>query len=276
MKNVKIGFVIWCIVASLLAVGVVSYTVYGIVVSGEVNSRDLFKALLVLCGLGATLVRIFAATKQKKVSDEVLRESYDHIIGNAFLRDRAMEKRFFKAVRLRNQDQYGKAIRIFGKMEPLCKSSDERFAVIFFEALCYGDMNFCERAAALYESALTYRENSTAASNMGNAYERLGRSEDAVSAYRYAIRIEPKNPYPYNNLAQLYIKEGNYPEAIVYAEQALTYKDNMVQAWNALTVAYAMMEYTEDYEQALHRAVANGSDRERLLSYIRSLGADVS
>lgn len=54
--------------------------------------------------------------------------------------------------------------------------------------------------------------------NLGIAYRGLGRYEDAKRSYEEALRLDPKNPEPYRNLAVLY---GDYMKAYDAAVQAL-------------------------------------------------------
>lgn len=252
-------------------IAVIGYALYEIFVLHIVDSKNIFRAILIFAGLVISFLRIKQGRTAKMVSPTQFRERYPDILGNVFTDDRAMEKRFFKAVNLWNRNEQSSALDAFGGMEALCRKNDERYAVAFFKGLCYDDLHMWVKAAEQYERALTYRENSSAASNMGIAYERLGKEDEAESAYRYAVRIDPDNEYPYNNLAQLCIRRGEYEDAADYARQATQRNANFRQAWSALAVSCAMLGYEEDYERAYQRAVACGADGESLRRYIRFL-----
>ena len=274
-KKSGLGIVIWCIVAAILAAVVIAYTLYEIFVLKIVEGGNLFRAAIILLTLALTVVRVFWGKKSGKIAPRVLREHYRHVIGNVFADKPKMEKKFFHAVNLRNQNNCDKAIKVFDAMLPMCGGNDERFAVTVFKALCYDDMKLYTQAAEAYEKALTYREDSTAASNLGLCYQRLGDFDRAVSAYEWAIKIEPKNGFPYNNIAQLYIRQDRYEDAIRYAKKALKLNENLYPAWSALAICYAMLEQKEDYEEAYRRAVAGGANGEDIKDYIRSLGGDL-
>jgi tetratricopeptide (TPR) repeat protein len=105
--------------------------------------------------------------------------------------------------------------------------------------------------------------------------QREGKFDEAISAYLWAIKIDPSNAYPYNNIAQLYIKMDAYEDAIEYAVKASELKGDMYQAWSAQAICLAMMGYMEDYESAYRRAVACGADGDVIIRFIRSLGCNV-
>ena len=275
MKKKRVGFKILCAVTIILAVLVIAYASYEIFVLKIVDSKRIFRAVVILASLSITMVRLFMGNSKGKIPANVFRGQYYHIIGDAFKYDSKTEKLFFEAVNLRNQNESQKALKRFEEMVPLCQRNDERFAVAFFMGLCYKDMGVYIKAVELYEKALTYHENSTAASNLAGAFECLGKFEDAISAYLWAIKIDPDNAYPYNNIAQLYIKMDAYEDAIEYAVKASELKADMYQAWSAQAICYAMMEYMEDYEIAYRRAVACGADGDMIKRFIRSLGADI-
>ena len=50
-------------------------------------------------------------------------------------------------------------------------------------------------------------------SNLAYVYDRQGRIEEAVAAYRKALELDPKNATVRNNLANLYSKQGLYDDA---------------------------------------------------------------
>ena len=270
-KKNKIGFKIWCVAASLVAVFTVAYTLYEIFVLKIVEGGNIFRAIVILLMLALSVLQFSFGKKSKKLSPKILREHYRSVIGEVFVNDPKMEKRFFGAVNLRNQNEYNKAIKAFDAMEAMCRCNEERFAVTIFKALCYDDLKMYAKAAEIYEKALTYREDSTATSNLGLCYQRMGDFERAISAYEWSIKIEPKNAFPYNNIAQLYIRQNRYEDALSYSKKALKLNANMHPAWSAKAICCAMMGHMEDYEKAYRRAVACGANGEDIKDYIHSL-----
>jgi len=57
--------------------------------------------------------------------------------------------------------------------------------------------------------------------NLGVAYGRAGRIEDAARAYRNAIQADPQLPAPHANLAQIYMRKGQREKALKHSEKAV-------------------------------------------------------
>ncbi|MBQ8350679.1 MAG: tetratricopeptide repeat protein [Clostridia bacterium] len=272
-KKQKIGLILLYSLIALLAVAVIVYLCYELFVLRVENpSGSILRAALLLASLAITVSRVLTGPRRRgKISPAVYRKHYKDLIGRAFSDDPKREKRFFRAVDEYQNNRYAPAVRLLHKVEGECTRNEERFAVLVFMALCYNDMGMYQPAATLYERALTMRENATAASNLGLCYQTLGQTDRAIEAYRQAIAIAPESAYPYNNLAQLYIKQGNYQEALSWAKQASERNTTLYQAYSAQAVAYAMLGEEQASREALARYVANGGDGAAVKAYIDAL-----
>src|SRR5438046_6432748 len=58
-------------------------------------------------------------------------------------------------------------------------------------------------------------------SNLSYAYERQGRSDEAIAEYRKVLELEPDNSVVRNNLGALYSRDGRYEEAVREFEELL-------------------------------------------------------
>lgn len=271
-KNPRLILVISLII--VLSIAVIGLLVYEFITTKKLESDSVFKALVILAGAALTLGKIYTKNHIKRTPD-VYRNVYKDLIGDAFSDGSKQSKTFFRALDLYNDDAYSKALGLLGSIPKEGLPLKDRFALSVFTALCYDDMRQYARAAEEYEKAWDLRENSTVASNLGLCYQHLGQDENAIAAYENAISIDPENAYPYNNLAQLYIRQEEYEQALEYAEKATAIRSNFHQAYSAQAVCHAMLGNQELYEKALRRAVANGSDRESIEEYVRSLGAEI-
>jgi tetratricopeptide (TPR) repeat protein len=75
-------------------------------------------------------------------------------------------------------------------------------------------------AIQAYEKYLAQRPDSfIALSNLGAAYARTGRYQDAVAQYRHALKLQPGNPHIEMNLALAYYKTGRMDEAAAIFEK---------------------------------------------------------
>jgi Flp pilus assembly protein TadD len=73
--------------------------------------------------------------------------------------------------------------------------------------------------------------------NLGQAYERANRSDEAINAYRRSIELEPRNFYARNNLGVLYDNQGKYDDAITEFQIALNTEPNNAMALKNLETA---------------------------------------
>ncbi len=85
-----------------------------------------------------------------------------------------------------------------------------------------------EEAKTSYEAALA--DPSLAAApdlaaqchkNLGTSFERLGDEKRAVAHYREALRLNPHLPEAHNALAQFYVRQGQWKDALAHLDQAV-------------------------------------------------------
>ena len=270
-KGLRIFLQIFIIVLALV---LIAMTVYEVVVKKDTSS--IAKAVVILIGLMVTSLRLFGIVKPRgRAPLTTYRSHYSDLIGNAFAGDAKQERTFLRALEAYATGRPGESLKLLDKLVPSYNSYEDRYALVLFKALCYDDLTMYDRAIELYEQALALKEHSTAASNMGLCYYRMGQYEHAITAYERAIAIDPVNEFPYNNLAQLYVRRQEYEKALEYAIEAARINNKMHQAHSAQAICYAMLGDRENYEKELHAAVLCGSDKNAILSMLRSLDAPV-
>ncbi len=98
------------------------------------------------------------------------------------------------------------------------------------------------------------REASVAAqwTERGNACFRGGALNEAVEAYKEAIRLDPAFGVPYSNLALTYLTQGQFAEAIVSYRKSVELLDSnkdKALSWNGLGNAYRCLN---DYVSAVN------------------------
>ena len=80
-----------------------------------------------------------------------------------------------------------------------------------------------KEAAALIEDSLRiYSDNAEAHNNLGVAFQRLGRLDDAEAQHREAMRLYPAYAEAYNNLGIVAEQKGRLEEAVKYYTTSLT------------------------------------------------------
>ena len=85
-----------------------------------------------------------------------------------------------------------------------------------------------EDAKAAYEAALADPAFASAPNlasqghkNLGTSFERLGDGKRAVEHYREALRLNPHLPEAHNALAQFYVRQGEWKDALAHLDQAV-------------------------------------------------------
>ena len=259
LRNVLLG---------ILAVAVIGLLCYQGFVTHELETTDLMKGLLVLAGL---ILLIFRGPRRTRATKKVYKSAYAHLIGDAFSQDPKLENQMYKALDDFNKGKYPAAFRKLEQLRDQSPRSEDFFATTVFMALCCSRMGNYEEAIGYYIAALQVKEHSTVASNLGNCYLELGKTEEALEYFQRAVRADASNPNAYNNIAQLFIQLGEFEKALMYAEDALKINAKMPQALNAMAICHAMLGNDKESETYFKRAVACGSDGKSLRAYINNL-----
>ncbi len=258
----------------LLAIAAIGMLIYEYISTKALQKASVLRTLLILAGAAFSLSRLY--TKRKGgYAPSVLRKRYGDLVGDAFPQKTKESKCFFAALNLYCGKRFAEAQKLLQGISTASLPNQEAFSVFVFTALCYHEAGQYQNAIKSYEEALELQENLTVASNLGLCYQRLGKDKKAVKAYERAIAIDPVNAYPYNNLAQLYIRQKNYEKALEFAKKATALDTKFHQAYAAQAVCYAVMGNREHYENALAVALQYGADKSDIEKVARSLGATV-
>jgi len=94
--------------------------------------------------------------------------------------------------------------------------SEPRSAAARLElGMAYSKLKRHNDAIGAYRQAVKINPNYFYAwNNLGNAYNELNRTGDAVDAYRQALSIDPNRAYVWFNLGIAYLKSGNQAAAL--------------------------------------------------------------
>ena len=106
---------------------------------------------------------------------------YKNEIKNAFYDDKSNRKKILKALKNYNANKYEKSIQQLTELVPLCKNSEERYAVNYFLALNHSELEDSTKSISIYESMIqTGIADSTVFSNLSLFYIEFGDLEKAL------------------------------------------------------------------------------------------------
>jgi len=148
-------------------------------------------------------------------------------------------------VELKNKGEFDKAIEQFEKS----LKADKNYTSVYFNL---GDVQYrlgnYENAVGYLKKALTLKLNQQlhldVLNKLGRTYSAMGQAENAIEAFKEAIKVYPTAVEPYNNLGVQYIKTGRFDLAIEILERALKIREEQYLRSN-LSLAYAKKEEIE-------------------------------
>ena len=82
------------------------------------------------------------------------------------------------------------------------------------------------------------------------AYQMTGKSDKAIKMYEDLIRDEPQLPEPHNNLAMIFLEQGDYDRASQLLVSAINTRINYAIAYNNLSQVYKGIA-SEAYRRAI-------------------------
>lgn len=257
------------IIAILLIAAAIGLLCYQYFMENNLEMNSIMRAALIILGA------IFALFKKPKkiVSNKkaLYQKAYNKYIQNAFSDEPRLEKLFYNAVHNYNQGKPAAAIAKLEKLRQECQRTDDLRAVTVFTALCLDDMRLYHQAIEQYDAALRIRADSGLYSNKALCLQCIGRIDEAEDSYRQAIQCDPRNEFPYNNLAALHFREEAYEEALDLAVQAININPKMRQALTTAAMCCALLGYDEQYKSYYRQAVANGANGAAIKDKIKNL-----
>ena len=138
------------------------------------------------------------------------------------------------------------------------KNPGDATAQYFLGRAEYNEKHFNEAVRAFTECLKLDPNNVKAADNLGLSYEGLGKTEDALAAYRKAIALDTAvsrtNPGPYLNLGTLLVDNNRPSEAEPYLAQAAKIGPADSRAHRELGKAFLQLNRLEEAQAELEKA----------------------
>ena len=117
-------------------------------------------------------------------------------------------------------------------------------------------VSFWNNSFTLFSHAIEVtRNNYIAHNNLGIAYHKLGRYQDAVEAYKQTIRVKPNYAEAYYNLGAAYGELGRYQGAVEAYKQAIKIQPSYAKAYYNLGISYEDLGRHQDAVEAYKQAI---------------------
>jgi tetratricopeptide (TPR) repeat protein len=158
----------------------------------------------------------------------------------------------------RRGDQEKAARFLRSALETAIASEDKWFEAECLNAiaLVYTDRGQIDEAIEAYKHAIRLAPNQIFPwNNLGNLYSKLGRNDEAVAAFRKAIEHSPEDAFSWNGLGNVYLKTGQKDKAVMAYTQAIELAPNFIYPWNGLGNAYAGLGKADEAILAYQKAV---------------------
>ena len=107
-------------------------------------------------------------------------------------------------------------------------------------------------------------DSETVHNNLGNAYLRQNRLDEAAEQYRIALQIKPYSSSAHMNLGLVFERQGHVPQAIEEYKHAIVSQPRSWLAYYNLAIGYAKMERYDEAIRAAERAVEFARPRGRV------------
>ncbi len=92
-------------------------------------------------------------------------------------------------------------------------------------------------AIAAYREAIRLAPSDNAFNNLGNALSDQGKFDEAIAAYKEALRLQPDKAFAHNNLGNVFSEQQKFAEAIPYFREAIRLKPDYFTAYFNLSIA---------------------------------------
>ena len=266
-KNVIVKIIVTAVLIALIVASIALYVV-DIILNNTPPTENLFKALAAVFICLGSLVRMNVKKGRRSLS--YYESRYYEQIKNAFVDSPMNKKKLLCAIRLYNEDNFGKALKYLNALKQACKTRDDLYVVGLFTALVFTDANCYEDAIYIYNALLNMNiTSSTIYGNLGHLYSGMGNHKDAISMLHLSIQNDENNPSPYHNLAKLYFDTYDFENAKKYATKALDINQKFRPSASLLAIIYSLEDDNANYEKYFHIAISCGEDPARLQSTIK-------
>lgn len=236
-------------------------------------SGSLSPAAIVAIGAGAMLLMAFIRPKAPKGAGAP--DASLSLMGNhaeeAFCHDEKLSKTFHSALSDYRNAMPKAATAKLEKLQPLCKTDADTFAVCVALGMTKTTVGDYESAIKLYNKAIVLHPTTELAMAIGAAQQRIGELEQARDSYDFALELDPNNIEAFSAKATAYVGDGMFEEAITEARLALEIDENHASALATCAICYGVLDDSLLCRSYTDKAVENGYKADKISATIPAL-----
>src|SRR5581483_6828921 len=133
----------------------------------------------------------------------------------------------------------------------------------WFEAECFNaialvktSMERIDDAIDAYKQAIRLAPDQIFAwNNLGNLCAKIGRNDEAIIAFLKAIECNSQDPIGWNGLGNVYYKIGYVDDAIAAYRKSIQFMPTFAHPWSGLGDVYASVSRVDEAVKAYHKAI---------------------
>ncbi len=236
--------------------------------SGQISPATLVIATAVIM-LVMALVRPKTG-KQKPVSgvEELVRGEFAR---DAFADAPDRNAKFQAIVKDYSGNMPKSALGKIAKLQPLCQTDEERYALARISALVHSTLGKFPEAVRQYTTALVLCPSSDLALELGSCQQRLGQLKKARESYQYAMDLDEGNLEAQSKLATAYVADRMYDEALDQAMEVLNKEPRHASSLATAAICYGMLGETVLYKRYTDLAVEAGYKKDKITDTVTAL-----
>ncbi|RPJ16464.1 MAG: serine protease [Desulfobacteraceae bacterium] len=141
------------------------------------------------------------------------------------------------------------------------KSEPQNAEARYTLGIAHGNLKSYDDAINAFRQAVRINpKHAEAWNNLGDAYRKINRYSDAAECFRRALRIDPKYAEPWNNLGVAYGELQRHDDAVEVLRQALRIDPKYADAWYNLGISYIELKQYSNAIEAFNRSLLINPD----------------
>jgi tetratricopeptide (TPR) repeat protein len=241
---------------------------YKMASAGSISPKMMFLLPIALLG-------ILMLTRPKSKGDDFNSDAISKILGDyakdAFSDDSKLSKDFQAVVTNLQGNMPKAALAKLEKLAPNCRNDAERYAVAVLTGMVCAKLNEYKMAIVEYNRAIILNPTSDVAMKIGTCHQRLGQLKKARDSYEFAIELDPSNIPAMSALATAWVADGQYNDALDYAEEVLKLDETNASALATCAICHGLLNHPHRSAEYTEKAVAAGYSEKKIEDTIKAL-----